>query len=240
MLWLRSLVFNAGMISTVLFGSMVVTLARPFLPMEKRFRFAAWFTRGVLWWLELTCSLTHRFQGMDNIPAGPVIFFAKHQSAWETFAFQSHLPTFTWILKREAMWIPFVGWGIATLNPIAIDRAAGRLAVQQIVDQGAVRLDAGIRVMIFPEGTRVAAGATRRFGMGGGVLAESYDCPIVPIAHNSGLYWPRRGFHKRPGVIRVVIGEPMDTRGLTADEINARAKAWVDGTTARLEQEAGA
>ncbi len=236
MLFLRSSLFHAGMITVVVVGSFVVVLCRPFLRFERRFVLASWFTRGVMWWLGVTCGLKHCFEGMENIPDGPVIFFAKHQSAWETFALQSYLPSFFWILKREVMWIPIFGWGIATLNPIAIDRSAGRAAVEQIVLQGTARLERGWRVMIFPEGTRIATGDTRRFGMGGAVLAQKSGCPVVPIAHDSGSFWVRRGFHKKAGTIRVVIGEPFCTTGLSPDDINAKAKTWIDTTTAALEQ----
>lgn len=239
MLFLRSLLFNAGMITIVVAGSLLVVLCRPFLRFERRFALAGRFTRGVLWWLDATCGLKHRFEGMDNIPEGPVIFFAKHQSAWEPFALQSWLPPFFWVLKREVMWIPVFGWGVSTLDPIAIDRSAGRAAVNQISQQGCARLERGLRVMIFPEGTRVAAGATRRFGMGGAVLAANSGCPVVPIAHNSGLFWVRRGFYKTAGTIQVVIGKPFSTAGLSPDDINARAKDWIDTVTAALEQQHG-
>jgi 1-acyl-sn-glycerol-3-phosphate acyltransferase len=236
MLFLRSLLFNTGMITIVAVGSFVVALCRPFLRFERRFATASWFTRAVIGWLGVTCRLRHRIEGLHNIPDGPVIFLAKHQSAWETFALQSFLPPFFWVLKREVMWIPILGWGIATLNPIAIDRAAGRAAVEQIVQQGSDRLGRGRRVMIFPEGTRVAAGETRRFGMGGAVLAAENQCPVVPIAHDSGMFWVRRGFHKNPGTIHVVVGEPIATTGLGPEQINALAKAWIDETTAALER----
>lgn len=238
MLFLRSLLFIVGLAAIVIVGSVVVVLLRPFLRFEQRFALASSFTRGVMWWLGVTCGLKHRFEGMDNIPDGPVIFFAKHQSAWETFALQSYLPAFFWILKREVMWIPVFGWGISTVNPIAIDRSAGRAAVKQICEQGCARLERGFRVMIFPEGTRIAAGSTRRFGMGGAVLAQKSGCPVVPIAHDSGSFWVRRGFHKRAGTIRVVVGKPFSTKGLSPDEINAKAKSWIDSNTAALEQSA--
>lgn len=239
MLFLRSLLFFAGMITVVVVGCLVVVLCRPFLRFQRRFALASWFTRGVMWWLGATCGLRHHFEGMENIPEGPVIFYAKHQSAWETFGFQSYLPPFFWVLKREVMWIPILGWGISTIGPIAIDRSAGRAAVEQISQQGCARLERGLRVMVFPEGTRVAAGTTKRFGMGGAVLAANSGCPVIPIAHNSGLFWVRRGFHKNAGTVRVVIGKPVPTAGLSPGDINAQAKEWIDATTAALEHQEG-
>ena len=140
------------------------------------------------------------------------------------------------MLKRELLRIPFFGWGLATLRPIAIDRAAGRSALDQVLEQGRRRLAEGIWVVVFPEGTRVAPGAQRRYRLGGAVLAERTGSPVVPVAHNAGDYWPRRGFLKRPGTIRLVIGEPIESKGRSATEINARAAEWIESTVRTLRE----
>lgn len=141
----------------------------------------------------------------------------------------------TWVLKRELMWIPLFGWALTLMKPIAINRGAGRKAVEQVVEQGRERLHEGIWVVIFPEGTRTAPGQRRRYGLGGAVLAEASGYPVVPVAHNAGHFWPRRKAIKQPGTVRVVIGPAIDPRGLTAAEINRRAEAWIESTVARLE-----
>jgi len=142
------------------------------------------------------------------------------------------------VLKRELLLVPFFGWGLALLDPIAIDRGAGRKAVQQIIEQGRQRLESGRWVVVFPEGTRMAAGHHRRFGIGGAALAAGTGHPVVPVAHNAGHYWPRRGFLKKPGTIHVVIGPVIESRGKTAEQINRLAETWISETMARLETEA--
>ena len=146
------------------------------------------------------------------------------------------LPRQCWVLKRELIWTPFLGWALSTAHPIAINRNAGRSAVDQIVRQGKKRLDEGIWVTIFPEGTRMEAGQTRRYGISGALLAQQAGRPIVPIAHNAGDYWPRRGLRKRRGTVRFVIGEPIDPAGRDLRALNCEIQDWVETTVARLRQ----
>jgi 1-acyl-sn-glycerol-3-phosphate acyltransferase len=132
------------------------------------------------------------------------------------------------------MWAPFLGWVLLLLKPIAIDRKGGSTAVQQVIEQGRRRLAEGFWVVIFPEGTRVPAGETRRYGLGGALLASAVGLPVVPVAHNAGEFWPRRGWLKRPGTIRVVIGPPITTQGLEPREINDRAQRWIESTVGEI------
>jgi 1-acyl-sn-glycerol-3-phosphate acyltransferase len=213
-------------LSTLIVAPLAV-LTFPF-PFVKRYAFITQWARFNLWWLRLTCRLTYRVQGRNNIPAGNAIVFCKHQSAWETLALQSIFPPQIWLLKRELLWIPFFGWGLAMLEPIAIDRSAGRKAIEQLVRQGKERLAAGRWVIIFPEGTRMAPGQTGRYGIGGAVLAAASGYPVVPVAHNAGEFWPRRGFIKRPGTITVSIGPVVETRGKDAEMIREEARAWIE------------
>ncbi len=161
----------------------------------------------------------------------------KHQSSWETLVLQEIFPPHTWVLKRELMWIPPFGWALALLRPIAINRKSGHRAVEQIITQGSARLDEGIWITIFPEGTRVAPRRTKRWGMGGALLAEHSGAPIVPVAHNAGSYWARRTYIKCPGTITLVIGPAITTTGLSATEINTRAQSWMTQTMHQLEGE---
>ena len=143
-------------------------------------------------------------------------------------------PRQVWVLKRELLWIPAVGWGIRQLHAIAIDRKSGHSAVGQVVEQGKQRLDEGDWIIIFPEGTRMPHGQTRKYGVSGVLLAADRNKLIVPVAHNAGSYWPRRGWMKRPGTVRVVIGPPIAPAGRNVREVNREIQEWIESTVARL------
>lgn len=230
-----SLLFSIGMIITLLYYaplSAVVYILR--LPYLTRFRLVSGWARFNMWWLQLTCNIRYEVEGEENIPDKPHIIFCKHESTWETLAMQQILPPHVWILKRNLLWIPLFGWGLASLNPIAIDRSSGRRAVKQIIEQGQQRLDNNRWVMIFPEGTRMPAGTQRKFGIGGAVLAEKTGYDVLPVAHNAGAFWPKRGFLKKPGTVKVVIGKPIEVQGKDAATINAEAEAWMQSTMQRI------
>jgi len=143
-------------------------------------------------------------------------------------------PRQVWVLKRELLWIPVVGLGVRQMHAIAIDRKAGHTAVSQVVEQGKDRLAQGNWVMIFPEGTRMPIGETRRYGVSGTLLAQDAGRLIVPVAHNAGFYWPRRGLMKKPGTVRVVIGAPVDPRGREVRAVNEEIQAWIEATVQKL------
>jgi 1-acyl-sn-glycerol-3-phosphate acyltransferase len=233
MQFLRSLLFSAGMITSTIIVAVVLVLSAP-LPFFLRSRAARVYATFIIGSLKILCGIDYRVKGQENVPDGAAILFSKHQSTWETYALQLMFPAQVWVLKRELMWVPFFGWGLAMLKPISIDRSSGRKAIKQIIEQGKNRLDAGIWVTIFPEGTRVAPGQHKRWGMGGAILAENCGYPIVPVAHNAGEFWGRREFLKKPGVIDVVIGPPIKTQGRKATEINAEAESWMRKTMAEI------
>lgn len=227
MLFLRSFIYALCMwLSTLVFAPLSV-LTWP-LPLAARYRFITQWARFNLWTLRWLCGLRYRVEGAEHIPPGPAIVFCKHQSAWETLALQRVFPHQIWLLKRELLWVPLFGWGLAMLDPIAIDRKAGRKAVTQLVEQGTRHLRAGRWVVIFPEGTRVAPGETGRYGIGGAALAQSSGYPVVPVAHNAGEFWPRRGFIKRPGTITMAIGPLITSDGKTAEQIRDEARDWIE------------
>jgi 1-acyl-sn-glycerol-3-phosphate acyltransferase len=233
MLFVRSLVFSVGMIvSTIIFA--VLCLFTVVLPFSARYRFISLWRHFNLLLAKAVCRINYEVDGLDNLPAEPSIVFCKHQSTWETLAIARFLPPHVWVLKRELLWVPFFGWGLALLKPIAIDRGAGRRAVKQIIAQGKQRLADGQWVVVFPEGTRVPYGHTKKFGIGGAVLSEASGVPVVPIAHNAGKFWPRRRFLKRPGTVKVVIGKPIQTKNRKAADINAEAERWINATVAQL------
>ena len=204
------------------------------LPPPWRYAFVSLFARGGLLMLRNICGLDFTVEGREHIPDQASVVMAKHQSAWETMAFQLIFPRQVWVLKRELLWVPFVGWGLALLKPIAIDRKAGRRAIEQVVDQGRARLHEGWWVIVFPEGTRVAAGTKGQYHRGGAVLAQRAGCVVVPVAHNAGEFWGRQQIIKRPGTIRVVIGPPIATQDRRSADITAEAEHWIESTMARI------
>jgi len=185
------------------------------------------------------CGLDYVVEGRENLPQGPFGSLWKHSSTWDTLAQMFVVPPASWLLKREVLWIPIVGWAVKTYQPIAINRGAGHSAVNQVVKQGKERLAAGMGVIVYPEGTRVAPGQTRKYGISGALLAKEAGVPVVPIAHNSAYLWPRRSPLKRKGTIYVVIGKAIDPSGLDPREINERAQQWVEATIAELIQRPG-
>jgi 1-acyl-sn-glycerol-3-phosphate acyltransferase len=219
-------------LSVVVFAILLM-LTFPF-PMNVRWFLVSVWAHFILWWLKVTCKLTHEIQGREHIPAAPAIVFSKHQSTWETITLQLIFPHQAWVAKRELLWVPFFGWGLALMKCIAIKRGSGRVAVKQLVTKGKARLDAGIWVIIFPEGTRIPAGQRGNYRIGGAVLAEQSGYPIVPVAHNAGEYWPRRSFIKRPGVIQVRIGPPISPGGKSAQQILDEAARWIEDRMAEI------
>jgi len=201
------------------------------IPFRTRFTLARVWGAVLLFMLKLTCRLSYTVEGRENLPQQPSIALIKHSSSWETFAQAVLLPPQVWVLKRELTWIPFIGWGIRLLHGIAIDRGAGGRAVRQMIEQGRQRLATGHWIAVFPEGTRVAVGETQRYGVGGAAIAADTGAPVVPVAHNAGYFWPRRGLIKKPGVIRVVIGPPILTQGRDARAINEEAQRFIDANS---------
>lgn len=229
----RSLLFSLGMwVSVGIVGALVV-LGFP-LPFVWRYRISQHWTRFNIWWLRVTCRLDYRLSGVEHIPDYPVVVMAKHQSTWETLFLHQYLPPVAWVVKRELLWLPFFGWALALLRPIAIDRQLGASAVKQVIRQGIEHLRQGQWVVIFPEGTRVAPGVRQRYGMGGAVLAARSGCPILPVALNAGEFWPRGVFLKRPGIIRVAFGPLIASEGRSPHELNQQVEEWIEDAMTRL------
>jgi 1-acyl-sn-glycerol-3-phosphate acyltransferase len=220
------------MVSACLFGA-VMALGF-WLPYRAQFAIARAWARILFWVLERLCGLTFTVEGRERIPPGNHIVMSNHTSAWETVAQFLIFPPQVWVLKRELLWIPFVGWGLKLLRPIAINRGEGHRAVNQVVEQGKARLKDGLWIVIFPEGTRVVAGATRKFGVSGALLAIASGKSVVPLSHNAGTFWPRRGFLKKPGTIRVVIGEPIESIGKKPRELSEEVKQSIEAGLARI------
>src|SRR6202049_1774729 len=230
---LRSLLFNTYMIlSACLFGAFMSLCF--WSPHGFQFAIARCWARCLLWVLARLCGLKFTVEGRERIPEGAHIVMSNHTSAWETIAQFVIFPPHVWVLKRELLWIPFVGWGLKLLRPIAINRGQGHRAVNQVVEQGKARLADGLWIIVFPEGTRVVAGETRKFGVSGALLAIASGKSVVPLSHNAGTFWPRRGFLTKPGTMRVIIGDAIEPAGKNPRELNEEVKQAIEAGLARI------
>jgi 1-acyl-sn-glycerol-3-phosphate acyltransferase len=203
------------------------------MPFRTRFALARGWGAALLAVLRVTCRLDYIVEGREHLPAGNHIALIKHASSWETFAQVVLVPPHVWVYKRELAWVPILGWALALMRAIAVDRGAGGNAVRSVLEQGKARLAEGKWIAIFPEGTRMPPGETRRYGISGALLAAETGRFIVPIAHDAGYYWPRRGLYKQPGTIRVVIGPPIAAAGRDPREVNAEAQQWIEAHSRR-------
>ncbi|MGE5386295.1 MAG: lysophospholipid acyltransferase family protein [Betaproteobacteria bacterium] len=195
------------------------------------------FRRGIMFGSRWILGIRMKVLGQENMPAEPAVILSKHQSAWETVALQDLIPAgryAVFVLKKELLKLPFVGWGLGAMRMISIDRNAGRDALAQVVEQGRDRLAKGFYVIVFPEGTRVAPGQKKRYKVGGAHLATHAGCKVVPVAHNAGELWPRNAFIKCSGTVTVSIGPAIDTRGLTDQEVNQRVEDWIETEMQRI------
>lgn len=217
---------------TAPFG-LLVTLA-VVLPMKMRFGIIALWRSCFMALCKTVLGIDYRVVGRENIPATPSVVLSKHQSAWETVGLQAIFPPQVFVLKKSLLMIPFLGWAFAAVKMISIDRSAGSGALRQVVSQGCERLKAGYWVVIFPEGTRIAPGQTRRFKTGGAHLAVKSGVPAVPVAHNAGEFWARNAFVKKPGTITVSIGPAIDPAGKTAEEVTTLAEQWIEAEMRRI------
>jgi len=199
-----------------------------FFPFSVRAKYIQLYPSFNIWILKLICGVKFEVKGKENLPEdGNFILFSNHQSTWETFAFQLIFPPLCFVVKKELLHVPLFGWALAMLKPIAIKRSSGRVALKQLIEQGTERLKQGIVVVIYPEGTRIPPGVNSEYKKGGAILAEKSGYPVVPVAHNAGYYWPKRGFMKKAGLITVHIGKPVQSKGRKAKEILEEAKDYI-------------
>jgi 1-acyl-sn-glycerol-3-phosphate acyltransferase len=233
MILLRSAVFALlQLVLTVIFA-IIALLTFPLGPFT-RYRIITIWNRIIIRAVRAICGIRYKIKGTENLPDYPVIVMAKHQSAWETIALPILLPPQAMVLKKELLALPFFGWGLAMLSPIAINRKAGKEALRQIVAQGSARIKQGFWVMIFPEGTRIKPGETGRYGIGGAWLATQTKTPVLPVAHNAGEVWPKNSFFKHPGTVTLSIGPVISSEGKKADALNEEVKAWIESEMKQL------
>ena len=226
-LYIGAATFLSGAILlTFVFAPVVITCI--IFPFRLRYSIGRLWAVSVLKWAEICCGVRYEVEGLEHIKADNVaVVLSNHQSAWETLAFRCFLPPQTSLFKQSLLWIPFWGWAMATLKPIAIDRNSKHSALRKLISRGTEALKEGLWVVVFPEGTRMPADKLGEFSAGGAMLAQKSGYPVVPIALNAGLYWPRYSFLKYPGTIKVKVGPYIETKGRKAADINKEAEDWV-------------
>ncbi len=232
----RSTLFYLGLVLWTIPFTLLTSTLGWLLPFRQRRRVLGWWSSFALAWLKWSCRLTYRVVGAEHIPSDgrACVILAKHQSAWETIAMQQIFPTQTWVLKRELLWLPFFGWGLAMTRPVAINRAESKKALKQVLEQGSERLQQGLWVVVFPEGTRTAYGVRgSRYAAGGAMLAQKAGVWAIPVAHNAGRFWPKEGFLKYPGEITLSIGAPI-APDQKASAIHQQAQEWIEAECERI------
>lgn len=235
MLLFRSLLFNIAFYLNLL---IYMLAALPTLLMPRRIVLAAaksW-ARSSLWLLRVICGTKVEFRGLEKLPKGAFLVAAKHQSAWETFALVPLFADPAFIIKRELMWIPIFGWYNWRAEMIPVDRGARAQALAKMTERARLELGRGRQIVIFPEGTRRPPGAEAKFKYGVAHLYAATGASCVPVALNSGLYWPRRSFRRYPGTVRVEILDPI-VAGLEKKDFIMRLQKDIETATAQLVKE---
>jgi len=204
------------------------------LPRRARWYVIACWPRFATWLARYLLGIDYEVLGVENIPREPMVILSKHSSAWETIAFSEIFPPHAYVIKRELLWIPFLGWGLALFSPIAINRANRKQAMRRLTECGRERFGQGFSIMIFPEGTRIPVGQKGNYRGGGAVLAVAIGASVLPVAHNAGVVWPRNSFLKYPGKVTVRIGKPIDTAGMSADQLIHKVETWIENEVQAL------
>lgn len=230
---LGATLFSVGMVVATVVWAPVVLLAYP-LPLHWRFWVATRWVAFLLPWLRLTCRVGYRLEGLENIPSSPCVILSKHQSTLETLVLPMLFRPMAIVLKRELLWVPFFGWALGSLKPVAIDRSAGNSAMRQVAERGVRALHQGQWMLLFPEGTRTSPGQRRRYKLGGAMLACEAGVPVLPVAHNAGQHWGKRAFLKKPGTVRFVIGPPIETAGRSPLSVMKSVEDWVEATVSEI------
>ena len=233
--FIGNIAFVIGQVlSTLLFSPLALILS-PFLNSLQKARFISLWASFIRWWLKVCCRIDYHVSGVENIPDIPAVVISNHQSAWETIIFQKIFPAQSYLLKKELLWIPFFGWGLAANEPIAIDRGKKTQALQQLIAQGKERLKQRRWIIIFPEGTRRPVGQPGTFQVGGAFIASKTGAPVVPVAHNAGVFWSKQNsFNKKPGTVEVVVGPAIETKGRKPRDINLQGEEWILHTMQEL------
>ncbi|ETX09994.1 1-acyl-sn-glycerol-3-phosphate acyltransferase [Marinomonas ushuaiensis DSM 15871] len=233
--WIASIIFFIYYaVSTILFG-VLAPFATVLMPKNFRQPVLNLHNKGLLFVFRIFCGVKVEIIGRENIDKNrPVVLVANHQSEWETYVLQVLMAPVSTVLKKELLAVPFFGWGLRMVQPIAIDRSQKTNALKQIISQGKERLEDGRSVLIFPEGTRIAPNAEQAFNKGAAMLATSANVPILPVVHNAGYTWPGKRWRKFPGSIRVVIGPVIESEGKKTSALHDEMDAWMRAEMAKL------
>lgn len=232
---LRSIIFYIGYVMLVLFVTTILSPIALCLPYKKRFPVLNLYNRAMMKWLFISCGIRVKVEGREHLPQGACVLLANHQSEWETLFLQILKPPVCTVLKQELLNIPVFGWSLRLIRPVALNRANPIRALKQVIKEGAAKLQDGLSMLIFPEGTRLAPGAHKPFAKSGALIACRAKCSVVPIAHNAGRHWPNSSWVKRPGCITLVIGKPIDTEGRDATDVTQEAEAWINAERERID-----
>jgi 1-acyl-sn-glycerol-3-phosphate acyltransferase len=233
MIALRSALYQLILIAVVIPYSGLCLATFP-LPRMMRWKVIAGWPQFAFWLSRHLLGIQYEVKGREHIPREPCVILSKHQSAWETIAYTTLFPPHVYVLKRELQWLPFLGWGLALMSPIAINRANRKQAIAKLISLGGERLRQGFSVMVYPEGTRIPVGRRGLYKLGGTVMAVANGARVLPVAHNAGLVWPRNSFKKYPGKVTVVIGAPIETAGRSAEGVMREVEEWIEGQMTRL------
>lgn len=226
-LYLGSSLLFIGIFSSATVAGIFILISTPF-SFSFSYEISVIWCQFVLWMAKIFCGVNYQVEGLENIDVNqPAIVLCNHQSAWETLALRCIFPTQVVLLKRSLVWLPLWGWALGSLKSIAIDRDNQRAALRILLEKGSLYLTQGLWVIVFPEGTRTAAGEIRKFSAGGAMLAQKSGYPVIPVAHNAGDFWPRYSFLKYPGTITVKIGPVIESKGRKAADLNAEAETWI-------------
>ncbi len=239
MRFLRSLLYMAWLVVTVIPYAVVVLLASIVMRGTPLYRLARGWVYIALWGSHRICGIDSRVSGLSNLPDGPAILLSKHQSAWETLALPTLMPRpLSYVFKRELLSVPFFGWALGRLDMVHIDRSRQTEAFARVERQGGALLARGNWIIMFPEGTRTPRGSQGTYKTGGARLAIATGVPVVPIAVTSARCWPRQAFLKNPGTIDVSIGPPISSVGRRPAELMREVETWIESEMRRLDPQA--
>ena len=223
---LRSFLFNLIFYPIIIIGSLQIIIFFPFVSIEFLQKIASFWVMFVLSMLKLICGISWKLNGEENIKNKPCILVSNHQGVWESFFLQTLVNPSYNILKKELLYIPVFGWALACLRPISIKRSNKITSLKKVIDEGSERLENGGSIIIFPEGTRARPEkGLKRFSNSCGLLSVKNDVPIIPICHNSGLFWKNRKFTKLKGLVEIRIGTPI--KGKNPKELTNKAYKWI-------------
>ncbi len=231
---LGSLLFYFGYFSALLvIGAPMALLSIPF-PLRQRFSLLNIYNRFILFWLRVTCGIEYRFEGLENLPAGNHVMIANHQSEWETIILHTLKPPLCTVLKQELLNIPIFGWGLRLIKPIPLDRSQPAKMLRKVLKVGGERLEEGLSVLIFPEGTRVPPGQRKSFSKSAAMIACKAGVPLIAVAHNAGEHWDPKNWIKMSGRLTMRISKPIPTTDRRANEVIAEAEEWIETQLAEI------